>query len=353
MRKSREPSLRRDLLRLFCFLAAISAASVLFLGTPALTLPTLCSISLVTLLSPWVTGLERRGFSRQVSIIIVLGGIATATVLGSWLIAKNWQTEWADFQENAPTYFSKVVQKISSWETRIKAKHSLLKDVNISESLMARGNHFGAWSAEKIPAFLSELMGCLFLVPILTFCLLSEGRLIRRKLFQLVPNRFFESVYIVMHGVVTALSDYLRAKMIEAFLVGAMTTVGLALIGSPYAVVLGFWAGVTNIIPYIGPVIGAAPGLLIAAMGSGHHGLIIEMATIYMIANLIDTLVIFPGIVAKLVNLNPLVLIASVVIGQYYYGMIGMLISIPIAAAIKVVLYEFYLIVYGFSPGRE
>jgi putative permease len=353
MRKSREPTFNRDVVRFLCFLASILAATLLFLGTPALTLPTLCSVALVTLLSPWITTVERRGFSRHVSILIVLGGIATVAVLGGWLIAKNWQTEWLDVQENAPAYFSKFVQKLSGLEARLKANHPLFKDINIADQLSNRGNHFGNWIADKGSSLLGEIAGCLFLVPILTFCLLSEGRAIRRKLFQLVPNRFFESVYIVTHGVVSALSDYLRAKMIEAFLVGAMTTIGLAMIGSPYAVVLGLWAGVTNIIPYIGPILGAVPGILFATMGSGGHGLIWETVTIYAIANLIDTLVIFPGIVAKLVNLNPLLLIASVVIGQYYYGIIGMLISIPIAAAIKVVLYEFYLIIYGYSADLE
>ena len=101
---------------------------------------------------------------------------------------------------------------------------------------------------------MSGLVSCLFLVPILTFCLLQEGRRIRRGFFQLVPNRFFESVYIVTHGVGSALSDYLRAKLIEAFLVGWITGCGLWLVHSPYAIVLGFWSGVTNILPYIGPI---------------------------------------------------------------------------------------------------
>lgn len=353
MRKSRNFTPNSDLLRLFCFIAAIAAAALLFLGTPALRFPTLCSIALVTLLSPWITTIERRGFSRQFSILIMLGGIAFVTILGGWLVAKNWQAEWLNFQENAPTYFTKVVERLSGIESRLKLNHPVLKDINFSEKLLARGNGFGAWFGEQISAILGDIVSCLFLVPILTYCLLSEGRAIRRRLFQLVPNRFFESVYIVTHGVFSALSDYLRAKMIEAFLVGALTTVGLALIGSPYAVVLGFWAGITNIIPYIGPVLGAVPGILIATMSAGKHGFIWETAIVYSTANLVDALVIFPGIVAKLVDLNPLILIASVVIGQYYYGIVGMLISIPIASAIKVVLYEFYLIIYGYSQGPE
>jgi putative permease len=353
MRKPRDFTLNLDLLRLFCFLTAILASAILFFGTPALTLPSLCSVALVTLLSPWITAMERRGFTRQWSILIVFGAITLLAVLGGWLIARSWQTEWVAFQQNAPTYFSKLVQRLSGIETRLKANHPLLKDIGFSDKLSARGNNFGAWFEDKIPSILGDVVGCFFLVPFLTYCLLSQGRTLRRKIFQLVPNRYFESVYIVTHGVMSALSDYLRAKMIEAFLVGAMTTVGLALIGSPYAVVLGFWAGITNIIPYIGPALGAAPGILIATMNPGHRGLIWEITSVYAIANLVDTLVIFPGIVAKLVDLNPLVLIASVVIGQYYYGVIGMLISIPIAAAIKVVLYEFYLIIYGYSVDAE
>ena len=180
---------------------------------------------------------------------------------------------------------------------------------------------------------------------------MSEGRKIRRGFFQLVPNRFFESVFIVTHGVGSALSDYLRAKLIEAFLVGLITAAGLSLIHAQYAIVLGFWAGVTNILPYIGPILGAVPGLAIAALDAhGNAGAIWASAMVYGSANMIDAMVIFPGVVAKLVKLPPLVLIASVILGQYYGGIVGMLVSIPIAAAIKVLLSELYVIIYGFVP---
>jgi putative permease len=228
-----------------------------------------------------------------------------------------------------------------------------LKNIHFAEKLSSSSIQWEGWFADTGSALLGHLFGCLFLIPILTFCLLSQGRSIRRSFFQLVPNRFFESVYIVTHGVFSAMSDYLRAKIIEAFLVGSMTTTGLVFAHSPYALVLGFWAGITNIIPYIGPILGAAPGVLIALMDPSNPSLIWTTITVYTVANLIDAIVIFPGIVAKLVNLNPLVLIASVVIGQYYYGILGMLISIPIAAAIKVVLYEFYVIVYGYVPHSD
>src|SRR5690606_35986445 len=136
-------------------------------------------------------------------------------------------------------------------------------------------------------------------------------------------------------------------------LVGLMTTVGLILIGAPYAAVLGVIAGVTNIVPYLGPFIGAIPGILIMAIEPHYRDLLWPTVIIYLIANIIDFVFIFPVIVAKLVDLHPLMLIGAVVVGQQYYGLVGMLVSIPIAAALKVILQEFYTIIYQPPRRRE
>jgi putative permease len=93
-------------------------------------------------------------------------------------------------------------------------------------------------------------------------------------------------------------------------------------------------------------VIGAVPGLLVAYFDQGGHTLVWPVAITYIVANVVDTVVIFPLVVAKLVNLHPLLLIAVVAIGQEYYGLIGMLISIPIATACKVIISEIYTAIY-------
>lgn len=351
MAKPLDSSYRSDLLKFGCFLLTLTAAGVLFFGNPALSLPTLCAIVLATLFSPWVAWLERRGFSRSTSILILFLVMSSAGAAGGIVIARNWQTEWLTIQEKAPEYFANSVKGISRLEFKLKASYPFLRNINLAESLSNWGSHTGSWFADRLPGMMSRVLSCVFLVPILTFCFLSEGRSIRRRFFQLVPNRFFESVFIVTHGVGSALSNYLRAKLIEAFLVGSITGLGLWIIHSPYAIVLGIWSGVTNILPYIGPILGATPGIAIAALDAqGGGGAVWMTACVYGSANLIDSMLIFPGVVAKLVKLPPLVLIASVVLGQYYGGMLGMLVSIPIAGALKVVLSEVYVIVYGFVP---
>lgn len=350
MRKPFDPVIRTDILKFGCFVFAVGGVSALFLMTPSLSMPTLCSVILTAVLSPVVTAFERKGLSRTSAVGIIFGVALLFVLAGSVAATHAWEHEWLSFQEKAPRYYTDLLSQVTHYEKKLSSSYPFLKDLHLAEAVAAKIASAESWFADNASGFVSSFFGCLFLVPILTFCFLCQGRTLRKRFFQLVPNRFFESVYIVTHGVSTSLSDYLRAKLIEAFLVGLLTTTGLAAINSPYAIVLGVWAGITNILPYVGPVIGALPGVLMALFDSqGGSGSVWPVLIVFGVVNLIDTVVIFPGIVAKLVKLNPLVLISSVLIGQYYYGMVGMLISVPIAAAFKVLLDELYIIIYGYT----
>ena len=130
--------------------------------------------------------------------------------------------------------------------------------------------------------------------------------------------------------------------MIEGLLLGIMVGAALSFLDFPYPIALACIAGLTNIVPYLGPVLGALPGLLIAMFDPtiGIHVNSVFLA--YLIPNLIDMTFIFPVIVAKLVNLHPLLLLVSVILGQNYAGVAGMLLSIPLATILKIVLQEIY-----------
>jgi putative permease len=196
---------------------------------------------------------------------------------------------------------------------------------------------------------MGQILSWIFIVPPLVFVLLNDGRAIRNHFFQLVPNRGFESFYLVTNKIKDGISDYIQAKIIEAILLGAAVTLGLSLIGAPYTLVLGLIAGITNIIPYLGPFLGALPGLFAITLIPHSNSMILAVGLVYLIANLLDTFLIFPLVVAKLVKLHPLLLICVVAVGEQYYGLVGMLISIPVATAIKVILQEVYITVYGQS----
>jgi putative permease len=292
------------------------------------------------LVSPWVAALERQGYPRSWSILVLFIAIGVVFGLGGLVFAKWVQKEFESFRSDIPTYFEIFVGKLQGYEHQIKQTYTFLSDVRFTESIMGWAKQTGSWFVSNSAGLAGDILTALFIVPILSFALLNEGRMIRKRFFQLIPNRFFESFFLVTYDITTALSDYLRAKLVEAGLVGLMCGVGLAIIGAPYAAVLAIVAGVTNILPYIGPILGAVPGILVVAFSASTNHLLVPVILVYVIANVIDNVVIFPVIVAKLVNLHPLILIAVVFVGQQYYGLVGMLIATPIAAAIKVILLE-------------
>lgn len=347
-----DANLRRDLVKLLFGAATLAGAAALFLVTPSLTTPTMLSIVVTMLLSPMVAALERRGYKRALSIMILFGSVGIVCALGGAFALKWGYAEWSSFKEKAPEYFHATMAKLRAYEDSLKLQYPFLKDVHPTDSTIAWGKAQGTWFMQNGAALVGDIMTCAFIVPLLTFVLLNEGPAIRKRFFQLVPNRFFETTFLITTQITTSISDYLRAKLIEAFLVGLISAIGLAAVGAPYAVVLGVLAGVTNILPYLGPVLGAVPGILIAALDPANANLVWAVAGVYVAANVIDNVLIFPVIVAKLVNLHPLILIAVVFVGQQYYGLVGMLISTPIAAAIKVIVGEIYTAVYGQRSDR-
>lgn len=322
---------------------------VLLAQTPSLGVSVLLSIVFAILLSPVVSAVERKGYSRSISLAVIyfilLSGLGIATYLGSVSLI----SQWDDFSRAAPQYFDSTLKRLETYELSWKTQYPFLKNIQAVESLKGFKDKTTGWFLSHGADVLGNFLTLLFLVPIISFVLLKDGRRFRKRFYELVPNRFFETTFMVTHQITASLSDYIRAKLVEALLVGMITAIGLGVIGAPYAFVLAAIAGVTNIVPYVGPLFGAIPGILIIAAAPEHQHLLWPVVAIYLIANIIDTILIFPLLVAKLVNLHPLLLIGVVMIGQEYYGLIGMLISIPLATAVKVIISEIYYFVYGQS----
>lgn len=345
---SRAPDLqlRRDLIKLACLSATIAGVVALFVLTPSLSSPTLISVVIAMVLSPLVSALERRGYSRSAATLLLFGMIGLLFALLSYWTFQSVEAEWESFKTLAPERFRTAMAKLKEFETTYRARYSILKDVRPTAAIVAWGESTGQWFVVNGASIVGNLLTWLLIVPPLSYVLLNDGRELRKQFFQLVPNRFFESFFSISHQVLSALSDYLRAKIVEGSLVGLLTGIGLLIVGAPYVAVLSVLAGITNIIPYLGPILGALPGLLVVAFEPTQAHLLLPIAIVYGVANVIDMALIFPVVVAKLVNLHPVILIAVVIVGQEYYGLIGMLLATPVAAAVKVVLTEIYALVY-------
>ncbi len=324
-----------------------------FVFNPALSTPTMLALLTTLLLSPAVAALERFGLSRTVSISFVFVALGALLVAGGFLAAQAIEGQWASFTVRAPEIFDRLIETIRSKESAFAQQFAVAPTISLAEKVLVWGQDTGHWFIGHIPVLLGDLATSFLIVPVLVWVLLKDGRRMRKGFFSLIPNRHFESSYIVVHRILGAISDYIRAKLFEGILVGSLVTLGLFLVGAPYPIVLGVIAGVTNIIPYLGPLLGAAPGIVIALYDESLGHLLVPVVAVYGVANLVDTVVIFPVLVGRLVNLHPAILLVSVIVGGQFWGFIGMLLSIPVTASLKIILEQVHGALYPTSRSRR
>ena len=294
------------------------------------------------LLAPCISYLERwylnRLFATTLTFIIGIIILGFLTALASPFIS----TQVATFQLELPKYIEGTSNLFANIENRIG---SLLGDsfnFHLSkkvEELLA------SWSSsifEDLTQFLSKSLTTLFLAPFLAFFFLKDGRRISKELLHLVPNNYFELALSLHYQINDQMGQFIRARLLEAAIVGLVVWCGLFLIGFPFATLLAAFALLTNLIPYIGPVIGVIPAIIISLINGQTSFELSLMLGIYGLAQLIDILFIIPLVVAKIVNLHPVTVVLSIIIGAQLMGIVGMIISIPAANVLKLTATSLY-----------
>jgi len=189
-------------------------------------------------------------------------------------------------------------------------------------------------------AFFSGLWSVLVLIFIL-FYLLIEKENVKKRFTHLFPHMYHQEVGHVISVIDQKVGAYVRGTIVRCFCVGILTGIILSIIGMPFALMLGVIAGALNIIIYIGPFVAAIPAVLFSlAPGTPHFLLIIG---VYLAVQAVDAFVLTPYLLGKAVDLSPLTVITTVLIGAHLAGLLGIIIAIPIAAIFKVLLNHYYL----------
>ncbi|HHM24365.1 MAG TPA: AI-2E family transporter, partial [Bacteroidetes bacterium] len=121
---------------------------------------------------------------------------------------------------------------------------------------------------------------------------------------------------------------------------GVLSIIALYLLDIPYYILIGSIAGLANLIPYFGPIVGAVPAIIASLMHNPSLTPILWIAVAFAVVQLIDNVLISPLVVAKSVNIHPLVVIVVIFIGEQLLGLMGMLLAVPITAILKVMIQE-------------
>ena len=342
---------RERVLRSLTVAGIIGVAIVVVLKVEHLLVSAVLAFVMNYLLAPFVNAMERNGLNRKVAVtgvFMLLAVLLTAIIL---LVLPLVSRQMSNLQNQWPLIVDAAERLLTLTENRINDFSLKGYSVDISQSAGRALSTYSGRLFKELPQMISSSLSVIVLAPFLAFFMLLDGQSVAKNLMALVPNHLFEAALNLKHQINLQLGDFIRARLLEAVIVGGVVWCGLVLIDFPYAFVLAGFAGLTNLIPYIGPFLGAVPAFLIAWVEGPSGWLFLMIAAVYLAAQLIDNFLIIPLLVAKIVDLHPVIVVLVIIIGAQIGGLIGMIISIPVACIIKLTIYAVYGHVLEFRNG--
>jgi putative permease len=259
----------------------------------------------------------------------------------SWFFPP-WPVMWESLHTDIPRYTASLTAALKDLQANLQAQLPFLAAYDLPQRATKWAERLLADILVGAPKSAFRLGSLLMLVPLFTFFFLRDGHRLLRACIALAPNRYFEMAHDLSYLVSRQLAQFIRGRIIEALIVGLVVSVGLSFTDIRYAPLLGLFAGVTNLIPYIGPLVGMIPGILIALVDLGMGGQFWWIVTVYfLIAQvLVDNFILIPVLISRVSNLHPLWVFLAIIMGGKLYGVLGMIIGVPVASIIKIVILE-------------
>jgi len=332
-------------------LVAVALAASLFLMYYfySITFSIVVALIITGLLMPLMRKLQIIGYSKKSSLYLVLIISFLFLVVFGLAFIPYLLSQFTTLTDNAPLIFNKIV--------------SVVEKIDDSVTFVSFEKFY---TAETIDAIKSGTMKQLFdissiiipllfnlilVVPILTIIFLMQGENLKKGFISLVPNKYFEPVLAAWNKSIKEISHYIVAKVFESFVIGLVLTVGFYFVGLDGALLFGVLGGVLNIIPYLGPLIGAVPPVLIAIAGENNL-VILGVIVVAVIAQLIDNLYIIPIWFSKIMKMHPLLVVVLIFVGAKVMGVLGMVLIYPVFSVLKIFFIEVYRVFDFIYPAK-
>lgn len=300
------------------------------------------SMVLAYLLNPIVNFLESKGVKRTIGILIVFMFLILIIVTIILAFIPKLSKEFENLITILPNYFNRIYNffnkifiKYSKHIDELPPVFQGVRNVflvglrNFQESLL---NYLIEITNSVVLMFSKFLK--LIIVPILTFYFLKDKDYFKKKIIFTIPRKHRNTILQIGREIDIVLGKFIRGQLLVCSFVGISTTIALLIIGVDFALIIGFVAGIADLIPYFGPVIGIFPAVIFALLKSPIKVLWVIIA--FVIIQQLECNVIEPKIVGSSIGIHPVLVIISLLIGGNYFGIIGMIFAIPITIVLKV-----------------
>lgn len=351
LRRTRQALVAGVVLLLVWLLYSARGALVPFLLGGLLAYMLAPLVELFVRLHPFHRRHEGRARTLAVLEVYLLG--AGALGLAGVLIIPALVAQTTDFIDNIPNYVERARDQFDRWNATYQQRVPAEVRDRIEEQAQTVGDNLGAVGRNMfnrtlglVTSTFSIVLGYL-VIPFWLFYVLKDRHQLGPAIQNWFPPGLREDVDNCIEIWRKVLGSYIRAQLTLGLFIGVITTLGLFLLGIDFYVILGITAGITELIPVIGPILGAVPAIIVTLALEPDKTLWVVL--FYFAVQQIENAILVPRIQGNAVNLHPALIIVLLVVAQQLAGFFGMLIAVPLAAVSK----DLFLYIYRRLRERE
>lgn len=336
-----------------------SGATLLFLGFvwifKGVLTPFVLGIAIAYLLEPIVERLVKMKLPRVAAVLFILLSffIFVAAVLA--FAAPPLAREAAALAESVPGYVDQFIEFMTPYLTSAQEQFGGDYVENLKTFLQSNAGKIIqvtsglasglANGGQAVVGFLTTLV----LTPLVAFFMMQEWSRIVRWIHDLIPREKEMIIKNLLSQMNAKVSGFVRGQITVAFFLGVIYAVALSIAGLNYGFLIGITVGFLSIIPMVGSIFGLMVGLVVAWFQAGDLSYVGLIAAIFVIGQIIEGNILSPKIIGDSVGLHPLWIIFALMAGGSLFGILGMLLAVPVAAVIGV-LVSFAILQYKASP---
>lgn len=319
------------------------AAAVFFFLLWALgqvILPFLVGGAIAYFLDPVADRLERLGLSRVMSTVVIFVILLAVVILSLLVIIPTLVQQTNDLIQAAPDLFN----QLRAWLTD-RFPEVIDETSPIRQSLAAIGETIQARGGELLQQLLSSAAGVvnllvfLVVVPVVAFYMLLDWDRMVARIDELLPRDHAPTIRFLAGEIDRTLASFVRGQGTVCLILGTFYAVALMVVGLQFGLVVGLVAGLLTFIPYVGALVGGALSVGLALFQFwGDWWLIIAVAAIFQVGQMVEGNILTPKLVGSSVGLHPVWLIFALSAFGTVFGFVGMLVAVPVAAAIGVLV---------------
>lgn len=306
------------------------------------------SIIFSYVLNPIINYLEKKGIKRALAILIIYLTIIIIIIIIITAILPKLVDEFENLIDIIPIYIEGIYKVFNDFYLTYISKMEVLpkefsKITNIfAENLNKIEDCILNLLQENTEAMIKKIMNSfkLFLVPIISFYLINDKEYFKKIICNIMPLKYKKNLLKLSKDIDSSLLNFIKCQIITSIIVGILSIIALMTLNVKFAILIGLTISLFEIIPYFGPFVGIVLAIIFGLTDSFKKAFwaVISLLIIQQIENNI----ISPKIVGQSVGLHPLVVIIAVIIGGGYFGLLGMILAIPIASISKI-LFLFFL----------